>query len=126
MPSAATVAGWAVAGGAAWPQAGESHPVTASAATAATPPSLAKRVVRIGVLPSSGSFLDLIDVVGDKAVSLLVNVGSSLCGGGFDQAEHLAFGLIDPVAEVLDVVSALGLEIGQVRLGDVVHRHAAG
>jgi len=125
MPSAATVAGWAVAGGAAWPHAGESHPVTASAATAATPPSLAKRVVRIGILLSSGSFLNLIDVVGDKAVSLPVNVGSGLWRGGLDQAEHLAVGLIDPVPEVPDVVSTLGLEIGQVCLGDVVHRHAA-
>jgi len=39
-----------MAGGADWPHAGASHPVTTSAATAATPPSLAKRVVRIGVL----------------------------------------------------------------------------
>jgi hypothetical protein len=86
---------------------------------------LAKRIARIGALLSSGSFLDLIDVVGDKAVSLPVNIGSGLCCGGLDQAEHLAVGLIDPVPEVPDIVSPLGLEIGQVCLGDVVHRYAA-
>jgi hypothetical protein len=82
--------------------------------------------VRIGVLLSSGSFLDLVDAVGDKAVSLPVNVGGVLGRGGLDQAEHLPVALIDPVPEVPDVVGALGLEIGQVCLGDVVHRHAAG
>src|SRR5215469_1353243 len=119
MPSAA-------AGRAVWPHAGASQPVTASAATAATAPSLAKRVARIGVLLSSGSFLDLVDVVGDKAVSLPVDAGGGLGCGGLDQAEHLAVALIDPVPEVPDVVSVLGLEIGKMCLGDVVHRHAAG
>lgn len=73
---------------------------------------------------SSRSFLDLIDVIGDQTVGLPVDIRSSLGRGSLDQAEHLASSLIDPVPQVAHVVGSLGLQVGEVRLSDVIHRNS--
>src|SRR5215467_15844778 len=106
-----------------WPQAGTSAHSPADSTTAVTP---ASRIIRIFCLfISLGPFLDPVDVVGDETVRLPVNVGRGLRRRGLDQAEHPPGSFIDPVPEVPHVISRLRLQIGEVSLGDVVHRYAA-
>src|SRR5262249_53672590 len=80
--------------------------------------------VRMSVLLSSGSFLDLIDVIGDQAMGLPVDISGCLCRWSLYEAEHLAVSLVDPVAQVAHVVGVLRMQVGEMRPGDVVHRHA--
>jgi hypothetical protein len=65
-------------------------------------------------------------VVGDQAVSLPVDIGSSICRRGLGQAEHPPVFFVDQVPQVPHVVRGLGLQAGEMCLGDVVHCHAAG
>jgi hypothetical protein len=56
------------------------------------------------------AFGDRVDLVGDEPVRLAVHDGRGVGVRGVDQAEDLAVRLIDPVAQVLDTVTALGLQ----------------
>src|SRR5215469_8015171 len=106
-----------------WPQAGTSAHRPAVSTSAVTP---ASRIIRVFcIFIPLGPFLDPIDVVGDKTVRLPVNVGRGLRRRRLDQAEHPPGALVDPVPEVPDVIRRLRLQIGEVSLGDVVHRNAA-
>src|SRR3954470_24339123 len=69
---------------------------------------------------TSDAFRDGVDLIGDEPVGVAVHGVRGLGGRGVDEAEDLAGALVDPVAKVLDVVVALGGQIGLVGLGDVV------
>jgi hypothetical protein len=58
-------------------------------------------------------------------VRLAVHGRGGFRGRRLDQAEDLALRLGDPVAQVRHVVVALLLQVGLVRLGDVVGGNAA-
>ena len=53
-----------------------------------------------------------------EAVGLAVDAGGGLSVGRIDQAEDLAFGLVDPVVLVVHAVLALGGDVGRVGLGN--------
>src|SRR5664280_1324774 len=54
------------------------------------------------------------DLLGEQAVGPAVNRGGSGGVRGVDQAEDFAAGLVDPVAQVVDIVAALQLHGGGV------------
>src|SRR3954451_2319084 len=56
---------------------------------------------------------------------LAVHRGSGSSGWRLDEAEHLALGLVHPVAQVVDVVRALRLQVRLVCVGNVVSADAA-
>jgi hypothetical protein len=72
----------------------------------------------------SGPFLDLVDRVRHQAVGLAVHGVGRLRVRCLDEAEDAALALVHPVAQVVDVVSALDGEVRLMSLGDVVHRDA--
>ena len=58
---------------------------------------------------------DGVDLVGDQPVRLAVDRVGGLGVGRLDEAEDLARGLVDPVAQVAHAVGALRREVGLVR-----------
>src|SRR5712692_8552146 len=68
---------------------------------------------------SLASLDDLVNAVGDEPMSLPVDAHRCVSSGRLDEAERLVVLLVDPVPDVLD---AVGILLGQVRLvgmGDV-------
>src|SRR5690348_5237945 len=105
------------------PQAGISIHRPADSTTAVMPDSLSSRIFCFFI--ALRPFLDPVDVVGDQAVSLPVDVRRSFRRRRLYQAEHPPVSFIDPVPEVPDVMTRLRLQVGEMSLGDVVHRYAA-
>src|SRR5262245_40640535 len=68
----------------------------------------------------SGALGDRVDLIRDKPVRLAVHRGRRFRVRGVDQAEDLAAVLVHPVAQVMNAVSVLGLQVGGVGLGHVV------
>jgi hypothetical protein len=60
--------------------------------------------------------LDPVDVVGDQAVSLPVDIGSSICRRGLGQAEHPPVFFVDPRPQVPHLVRGLGLQSARCAL----------
>jgi hypothetical protein len=58
-------------------------------------------------------------------VSLSVDVGRGLGRGSFDQAKHVRAWLVNPLPQVAHVIRGLGLQIGDVSLGNVLHSRTA-
>ena len=73
--------------------------------------SLADKDVRGGPV-GSGPFLHLIDGVRDESVGLSVDRVGSLGVRSLDKAEDLSLALVHPVAQIADLVLALGREVG--------------
>src|ERR1700745_1209053 len=70
--------------------------------------------------PGAGSLGDRVDLIGYEPVRLAVHAFGGVGVRGIDQAEDLAVLLIHPVAQVMNAVCALGLQVGGVRLRHVV------
>jgi len=58
-------------------------------------------------------------------MSLAMDARGRVRRGRLDEAENLSGAFVDPVTQIPHVVLALGLEVGEVRRGDVVHRDGA-
>ena len=59
----------------------------------------------------SSALHDRVDLVGHKAVGLAVHGMGGIRAGGIDEAEHLAAFRVDPVADVVDAVASLDLQV---------------
>jgi hypothetical protein len=66
-----------------------------------------------------GAFRDLIDFVGDKAVSLAVDRIGGVRAWSIYQAKHFAFAFVHPIADVVDPVYGLFLKVLHVGFGYV-------
>jgi hypothetical protein len=69
--------------------------------------------------PTSDALHHRVDGVRNESMGLAMHAVRGFRIGRVDQAEDPAGRLVDPVAEIANAVPILGLEIREVRLGDV-------
>src|SRR5258705_5303557 len=71
------------------------------------------------------TLLDFEHRISDQAVRLAMHRRRRVRGRCIDKAEDLALPFVNPVAQVVHVVLALGLEIRHVRLSHIIGRYSA-